>query len=213
MSKLTKRHFWDWFKRNQQEYLALRGKSKKEAAYWLAEMNAHLRAYFKFFGFSLAWHNEGTAQLIITVHGKAMHFKKVDAFVATAPDIPGWTVRALEDSMPIHFSLEKQIAEAGIDPREFYFSFDDNNANNLAVTVYHPLCTNSNMPAYLQLAYEAIYNLLGERSFGLDLGDVEMANLSGADSEAIYPLEELPTLIGQRCSSIVVDQNGTLLRM
>src|SRR4051812_29398563 len=114
MSKLPKRHFWEWFKRHQQEYLELRNKSKKEAAYWLQEMDAHLRAYFKFFGYCLTFFDKGTARLTISVNGKAMHFKKVDAFVATAPEIPGWNINALEEPMPIDFSLEKLITKAGI---------------------------------------------------------------------------------------------------
>ncbi len=44
MSKLSKRHFWEWFKRHQHEYLVLDKKPKKEVAYWLRELNAHLRA-------------------------------------------------------------------------------------------------------------------------------------------------------------------------
>jgi hypothetical protein len=44
MSKLSKRHFWEWFKRHNQEYLLLNHKSKKEAVYWLRELDAHLRA-------------------------------------------------------------------------------------------------------------------------------------------------------------------------
>jgi hypothetical protein len=213
MSKLPKRHFWEWFKRHHKEYLELPKMSKKEAGYWLHELNAHVRAYFKFFGFSLALPNEGTARLTITVNGNAMHFKKAEAFVATAPDIPGWSISALEDPMPIDFLLDKQMEDACTDPREFFFSFAANDAGETDIIVYHPLCTTYNTRVFLQLAYAAIYNLLGERSFGMDLGHLEVANLSCADTEEVYQLEELPTRIGRRSSSMVVDDNGTLLSM
>src|SRR5439155_12270019 len=108
--------------------LELGNKSKKEAGYWLNELTAHLRAYFKFFGFSLSLHPKETAGLTITVNGKAMHFKKVEAFVAMAPEIPGWRISALENPMPVDFFLEKQMEAAGIDPREFYFSIVDHDA-------------------------------------------------------------------------------------
>jgi hypothetical protein len=55
MSKLLKLHSWEWFRRNDEEYLALKTKSKKEINYWLNELNAHLHAYSKFFGFSIEW--------------------------------------------------------------------------------------------------------------------------------------------------------------
>ena len=212
MSKLPKRHFWEWFKRHNNEYLQLDKKSKKEAAYWLHELNAHLRAYFKFFEFSLTLPHKGNTRLTITVNGKAMHFKKVDAFVATAPEIPGWSIHALEDPMPVDFLLEKQMENAGIHPGEFCFSFASNDPEDTDIIVYHPLCTNENERVFLPLAYAAVYNLLGERSFGMDLGRVEVDNLSGADPEDIYRLEELPTHIGLRRSAFVIDHNGTLLQ-
>jgi hypothetical protein len=211
MSKLSKRHFWEWFKRHNKEYLELDKKSKKEAAYWLAELNAHLRAYFKFFGFSLTLPRKGTGILTITVNGKAKHFKKVDAFVAIAPEIPGWSIHALEDPMPVDFLLEKQMQDAGIHPGEFCFSFAGNDPADTDIIVYHPLCTEDNERVFLELAYSAVYNLLGERSFGMDLGRLEVDNLSGADQKNVHKLEEISIHIGGRRSAMVVDHNGALL--
>jgi hypothetical protein len=212
MSKLPKRHFWEWFKRHNQEYLDLNKKPQKEAAYWLHELSAHLRAYFKFFGFSLTLPDDkGTASLTITVNGKAMHFKKVDAFVATAPVLSGWNFHALEDPVPIDFLLEKQIEDTGIHPDELYFSFDDHAPEDKDLIVYHPLCTEDNERFILQLAYAAVYNLLGERSFGLNIGHLEVENLSCADPDDVHPLSALPAHIDLRRSAMVVDHNGALL--
>jgi hypothetical protein len=211
MSKLSKRHFWEWFKRHNTEYLELNKKSKKEAGYWFNELNAHLRAYYKFFGFSLALPDNGIAGLTITVNGKAMHFKKVEAFVAIAPDIPGWSISALEDPMPVDFMMEKQIEKAGIHPGEFYFSFASDDPEDTDLIVYHPLSTENNRRIYLDLAYEAIYNLLGERSFGLDIGLIEIDNLSCADRDDVHKLSALPAHIGMRSSAMIIDNNGTLL--
>ena len=213
MSKLSKRHFWEWFKRHQKEYIGLNKMPKKEAAYWLSEMTAHLRSYFKSFGFSLTLHENQAATLTITVNGKAKHFKRVEAFVATAPEIPGWTVRTLEDPMPVDFLLNKQMEEAGIDPREFYFSFASDHPE-AGIIVYHPLCTEENKHVLAQLAYAAVYNLLGERSFGLDIGNVEVDNLSSADDDdEIQKLEELTAAVAARRSSMIVDDQGRLLDM
>jgi hypothetical protein len=211
MSKLSKRHFWEWFKRHDKEYLELNKKSKKEADYWLSELTAHLRVYFRYFGFSLSLPDNGPASLTITVNGKAKHFKKVETFVAKAPELPGWTIIALEDPMPIDFLLEKEIKRTGIHPGEFYFSFDGNDPEDTDIIVYHPLCTEENKSLFLQLAYAAVYNLLGERSFGIDLGHLEVDNLSYADPEEVYQLSALPTHIDLRRSAMAVDQHGTLL--
>ncbi len=211
MSRLPKRHFWKWFNRHNKEYLELHKKSKKDATYWADELNAHLRAYFKFFSFSLALFDKEPARLTITVNGMDEHFKKVDAFVATAPEIPGWNIRALEDPMPVDFLLEELMEEIGIDPRECYFSFAGKDWKD--IIVYHPLCTKDNGFLFLQLANAAVFNLLGERSFGTDIGDLVVDNLSCADADNIHKLLDLPTHIGLRKSDMGVDHNGNLLSM
>lgn len=215
MSKLSKRHFWEWFKRNNKEYLDLHSKTKKEAAYWLSELNAHLRAYYKFFEYSVSLpdNGKGLPKLTITVNGRAMHFKKVDVFVASAPDIPGWQIGALEDQMPMDFLLEKQIENLNIHPAEFFFSFTSDDPDNTSLNIYHPLCSPHNEGQYLQLAYPAIYNLLGERAYGSDIDRLEMANLSAADKENVHPLEELPIHLALRKPAMVVGPNGTLQGM
>jgi hypothetical protein len=203
MSKLSKRHFWEWFKRHNKEYVELRNKSTKEARYWLNELNAHLRAYYKFFGFSMTWQDQQSTTLIITVRGKAIHFKKVEAFVATAPDIPGWKITALEDPMPMDFLLDKQIEDTGIDPRELYFAFANDNPSCANIIVYHPLCTRENEWQLLQVAHAAVYNLLGERAFGMELDGLQVANLSCADPGDVEKIEALSDCIGTRMSSIM----------
>lgn len=210
MNRLSKRHFWEWFKRCNKEYLNLNKKPRKEASYWLNELNAHLRAYFKFFGFNMELENNQSATLTITVNGKAVHFAKVDAFVALAPDIPGWTITALQSPMPVDFLLEQQMELTGIAPEELCFSLESG-STSADIIVYHPLCTQENKHVFSQLVHAAVYNLLGERSYGVDVGRVEVANLSLANPKDLRDLEELPGLLGSGRSSMTVDNKGMLI--
>ena len=209
MSTLNKRHFWEWFRRNHQEYLTIKNKPKKEAAYWLNEMKAHLRAYYKFFGFSIEWKPEKRAILTITANGKAKHFKKVDALIEKAPEIPGWTIVALEIPRAIDFLLEQEIADTGIDPRELRFSFANDDPDWVDLIIYHPLCTRENEHLIYKLANAAVYNLLGERSFGMNIRWMDVTNLSTAISCDTKELEELPDYIDR--SAMVVDGKGKLV--
>jgi hypothetical protein len=213
MNRLSKRHFWDWFKRHNQEYLTLENKSKKEATYWLNELNAHLRAYYKFLAFAIDWKKDQPARLTITVDGKAIHFKKAEDMVAKAPAIPGWTITALEDPRPIDFALQQQMGDISIDPRELSFSFASDDPDETGLIIYHPLCTAENEHLIYQLANIAVYNLLGERSFGTDIGRLEIANLSCADPDDVEELEALPARLGMRRSAMVVDSQGSLVGM
>lgn len=206
MVPLSKRHFWEWFKRNNQEFLDIKTKSKKEVTYWLNELNTHLRAYFKCLKYAIEWPPQQPARLIITVDGNARHFKKADALVAKAPAIPGWVIQSLDPPRPVDFMLEPLIMETNIDPRELFFSLDDD-----LLTVYHPLCTAENQELIGNLANAAVYNLLGERSFGNDIREIEVANLSEASDVELKVLEELPEYVQQFGSSMVIDGEGNLV--
>jgi len=211
MSRLSKQHFWEWFKRHHPEYVSLKNKSKKEINYLLNELTAHLRAYFKFFGFSIECVKDKPARLTISVNGQARHFKKAEDLVAKAPKISGWIFVALEDPRPIDFFLEQQMKATGIDPREFYFSFERNDPHNAGLVVYHPLCTKENVRVMYCLAYDAVYNLLGERSFGNDISWMEVENLSYTDPAKVEELEKLPAYMALRRSEMVIDGEGNLV--
>jgi len=211
MNKLSKNHFWEWFKRNNREYIELNKKSKKEAAYWLSELNAHLRAYFKFFSYSLVLENKKPSTLTITVKGKEKHFKKVEAFVEKAPVIAGWRIHALDGPAPIDCSLDDLIHETSIHPQEFHFSFADNEMDRDGIIVYHPLCTEENEHLIFKLADTAIYNLIGEKAYGSEIGWIEVTNLSYAYTDDVKKLEELPMVLCGRKGSMIVDSSGRLV--
>jgi hypothetical protein len=212
MTKLSKRHFWKWFERHNKEFLELGKKSNKEVTFWQQQLDAHLQAYDKFFEFRVVVYKSGSARLTISVNGMQAHFKKVDEFVATAPYIPGWTIRALEDPMPIDYLLEELMEETGIDPRECNFSFTGQHEKD--IIVYHPLYTKDNELPFLLLVRAAIFNLLGERSFGTDIGSVCVDPLSSADANNGYNLLRLPAYIRiVRKFPPRVDHNGNLLNM
>jgi hypothetical protein len=215
MNRLSKVHFWEWFKNHHTEYIGMNKKSKKHVRYWMNELNAHLRAYYKFFGFTLALDEKGTNKLTITVNGKAVHFKKAEALVAAAPAIEGWQFVALDEPMPVDFMLDEQIKEAGISPQEFSFSFADDDPQSGDIILYHPLCTEENEHIFLRLAEAAIYNLLGERSFAMDIQSVYLCNLSLAEpGHELLMLEELPSRLGLMISStMVVDKSGRLVNI
>jgi hypothetical protein len=213
MNKLSKRHLWDWFSRHQHEYLTLYKRPKKEANYWLNELTTHLRAYFKFLGYTIEWDaKKHTGVLNVTVNGKSTHFKKVHDLVSRAPVIPAWTIQALEPARPIDFWLEEEIDFIGIDPRELFFAFCRKRRSKGVVYIYHPFCTDDNAHAILDIARKAMYNILGEETYGTAIRGLGIFNLSEADPDDIQPLEELVAAIGERNSvSMIVNSEGKLI--
>lgn len=210
MSKLSKRHFWEWFKRNNTTYLDLHNRSKKEATYWINELNTHLRAYGRFYSFVLSVSNQNTGTLTISVDGKPHHFKKADALVALAPDIPAWTILSLEAPMSLNPEMEKLLADAGIGLDELYFSFVGNRDEYNSIIVYHTLCTDDSRYLFYQIAHAVVYNMLGERSFGIDISNIDVANVSETNGAELLKLEELPSHIITQQPLFVVDETGVL---
>jgi hypothetical protein len=209
-AQLSKTHFWQWFLRHHKEYLGLNKKTKKELTYWQNELQAHLRAYYKFLYFSIYVPNEGaTGVLTISVSGKGGYFKYVDNLVALAPEIPGWKIQALEPPRPIDFLWQEQVGHTDIDPREFWCTVPEGERAHLSV--YHMLYTEANNWPYTQAAETAVYNVLGERSFGLDIRLITVSNLSHAPQDAeLIRVEEPPAYMPRGKSGLVVNAEGEI---
>lgn len=210
MSKLSKRHFWEWFKRNNTSFLDLHNMSKKEAAYWINELNTHLRAYGRFYSFLLRVSEQDKGTLTITVDGKPNHFKKADALVALAPEIPNWAIHSLEAPMYPNPEMEMMLEDAGVNTDDLYFSFVGNRDEYNSIIVYHTLCNDDSRYLFYRIAHAVIYNMLGERSFGNDISEIDVANLSEANGAELWKLEELPSRIITQQPLFVVDETGVL---
>lgn len=211
MIRLSKNHFWVWFKRNSSVYQELGTKSKKEMHYYRNELISHLRAYARCLDFSLQASKEGPCELTITTHGNVRYFKTARTMVAKAPAIPGWWIIALEPARRIDYCMEDQILKCGIHPAELYFSFWRNNSASRNLTIYHPLCTESNARKIEWLAVCAIYNLLGEFAYGTENFQLEVSNTSEKGSDIVYPLGALRVFVEERRNSrMKIDAKGNL---
>lgn len=211
MATLSKRHFWEWFERHQQDFLHLPTKSNKEVNYWKNELNAHLRAYYKFLLYCIDWPTENNGRLVISVNGNTRRFKKAERLISMAPEIAGWTFIALDPPRDMEFSLEKEMQELLVDPHEFQFRIEKNSDSRFSLYIFHPLCTTDNVHEFHYLADRAVYNLLGERTYGLSVVKIETDNLSNAETNDLLALEELPQHITQNNSGFIVDSQGNLI--
>lgn len=213
MNRSTMRHFWEWFAGNQDKYLKAMELSKKEVSFLFKEMEAHLMALSRYFSYNIFWPNSGKARLTISVNGKKKHFQKVDKFIASAPEIPGWEFRALELPLPIDMQLDKLIKKTGIHPTELMFYISDDSPEGKHINVCHSMVTEENEKDILDMAYQAAYNLLGERVYATEVYRIDVINRSHVTYEGeIYPLEQIPEFIGPSKSEMMIDENGNLVQ-
>lgn len=215
MIRKSKDHFWDWFERNNTEYLQLLDKSESEQAYWLKELETHIEAHGKFMRIGVMHRDddEEKATLVISADGRKKHFNKIDSLVAKAPKIPCWNIHALMQPQEIDFRIEEKFGITGIDPCDLWFTPSPGDGNEeVDVIVYSAMRTKKNAEVFELIAVHVMYNLLGERSFALDIGYIDTDNLSRAPKDTeLIKLEELPAYLGNRRSPFAVDGSGNLV--
>lgn len=167
--------------------------------------------------FELEWMgNSESAALIISANGKSRYFKKIDDFVAKAPVIPNWEIYALEHPPPIDFSIEEEFGDTGIDPHQLWFMpmYEGMDGELFDVIIYSSMYRKEYNDSFDRAVEVVLWNLLGERSFALDIGEVIVDNLSCAsEGVELIKLEDLPAYLAGRKSPFVVDASGEIREM
>lgn len=78
---------------------------------------------------------DGPGQLVVSADGHLERVDAVKAFVADAPDLPGWEVTAFRPRTPIGESLEIVVEDERVGPADIRFAVAED-ADGLALTLY-----------------------------------------------------------------------------
>jgi hypothetical protein len=213
------KHFWSWFERNNDVYLSILSVPKKEADYWMHELHAHLRAYCSrnLWGDIFFENENGNGHLVITAYSHPMYFKKIEKLVDKAPQIEDWTIHALYPPLPVNNLIEQCYPFVEIDPFDLWFDplqyKSTKEARNLIV--YVPM-SRGITDALLGAVELVVYNLLGEKSATLDIGEVEVKSIfeiQEAHKVEVVNLVHLPSFIASDTySGFIVDSAGVITR-
>ncbi len=175
------KQFWEWFRRNEQQYRKPKFASKKEFIYLVREMVMHLMAWGQTIRVEIYWPNQegdGQIELVFTTYGRTRHFRKVETLVAKAPALPGWTFLALDPPRPIDFFFDKDFPHLDIDPFNLWFEppefYGDSDKTYLQVYVDTYAAITEQ---HEQAVRAAAYNILGEKVYALRIRDVEVQRL------------------------------------
>lgn len=202
------KQFWEWFRRNQETYLHLFKSSKAEALYLMREMTMHLAAYGTRINAELYWEKvEGDIEvvLVFTTYGRARQFRKVERLVAQAPDLPGWRFLDLDPPRPIDFFLDEDYGHLDFDPFNLWFEPPRffNNQDKCCLDVYVDTYTQISKE-YEQAVAGAVYNVLGEKVYGLKIRELNvdrLCELPKRQRSALVNLQQLPQYIQIRDDS------------
>ncbi len=187
------KQFWLWFQRNKDTYHHLPACTKTEALYLMREMSMHLQAYGRHINAELYWENtNGQVEIVFvfTTYGRARQFRKVERLVAAAPFIPGWRFLALDPPRPIDFFVDEDFDHLDFEPFELWFEPPEfyDHKDKCCLQVYADIYTPVT-DEYSEAVTAAVYNVLGEKVYGLRIRRVEVYRLCE------LPPQERTTLI------------------
>ncbi|AXY78095.1 hypothetical protein D3H65_30690 [Paraflavitalea soli] len=212
------KQFWAWFQRNKESYEQLRTASSAETIYHMREMTMHLNAYGRYINAEIYWQSDKGREatvLVFTTYARPRDFRKVGRLVACAPQIPGWRFLELDPPRPIDFFLEEDYGHLNFDPFNLWFlppdpvtALDKYNLD-LYIDNYADLT-----PDHENAARAVVYNLLGEKVYGLKLRRIDLARVCDLPKEYrgdLVNLQQIPEYVQlQDTADYYIDQTGNL---
>ena len=195
--------FWEMFREHSEELSALSTANHPVYDLILKHLQLiHPKIYFEFSSDPIS------AELIITAEGNPALFPLVEFIVANAPEIPGWSIRALKPKLgfPVKTTWEGvtiNIAEVVFDPLEREGSDD------LGLLIFVPELSSDDIEAAHNAILRALDHALGEKQFAESVQYTEAIPLRDAASAADYiPLKELEKYINWRKKKRGKDTGG-----
>ncbi len=145
-SETVDMRFWSWFESCEAELANIfsyetgvlaqeDAELQKKIEDAVAEVGRKLREehpeFSPFFGFS-----EGVNKLIITVNGQVDYFTAVDEFIASAPEIEGWSFIALKQPLTLSADTEIQSGTAKLKVGDWSYLKTQNEDGTFDFVIY-----------------------------------------------------------------------------
>lgn len=215
MKYAQSKHFWTWFKRNEKKLQRMPNMDADEREYWLREIATHMRAYTKRLFFEVFFDRNRGSRFIITPYGNPKYFRMAETMARKAPPMDNWEIIALQPPGLLGELLEAGYGRTGIDLNNLWFTTPLERAANgrIMLKIYAELFREPT--GEMEIALEAvIYEILGEKVIGLEIGDIELIalwELSEKQKESLVSIGELPAWVsGRDTSSVFINEKGLM---
>jgi len=206
--------FWDWFQKNYQKTIKLSVYTKKERNYLHNELRKQLKACC---GGDLrpqviVDEENNRALMIVSAAGDPDYFNFIESLVQQAPTIEGWTIRALYPPVPGDWGLAAEFPNLPIKADDMLFAPSEiclNEEDTYDVQVY--VKEGVDIEEAADAAVKVVYNVLGEKSTGLNIRAVNVKYFEDAAIEIqveCISLNRLPEFIVSGFSGLNVDEKG-----
>lgn len=201
---MSAEEFWNWFKKNEEKYVALY-EENDETRDFLADLFLEkLQEFSQGLYFKIGGFPGERQQLIITAEGNRDYFDKVEELVSAAPPLRNWEIIPFKPALEGDFIVEYEGIE--IDSSEMWFLPLQNNDNPklfgliLGIPHYDP----EERDRYLGAVYQLLDTLIGERTTTEDIHFMDLDILpDDPEADGYMRLSELKRYIDWHKDGIV----------
>jgi len=187
--------FWDWFTKNNQNFLFLTQVQQDERERLVDEFINKLHEYNENVYFEIGGHpNAEKVELIISAEGNADYFDAVEILVDAAPKYKDWDIIAFKPPMGVEFKTE--IQDYTFDPQKIQFiALNNPNApSSVGICAIYPNFEEDDKKSFLFGTFLMLDVILGEKSSALDIDYVEVGpipeNLKELDIRFLSKIRE-----------------------
>lgn len=196
--------FWNWFSRFSEVYKLVHRLPPADNIFWKDQLITRLRLYCNYGGqihFRMG-PDESYAELIFTTKRQSHYVDIIDQLIQQAPAIPGWKFQAMYPPRHPRHNIVERFGPTYIEPEELWISpaaISSLAGGRFFVNIYAELYD----PADIidrQIVEAMLFNILGERSFVMDLAGFKVTWLYSLNQELRYkcaPLYKLPVLLAR----------------
>jgi hypothetical protein len=195
------RLFWEWFQKHHEKFKYPSRLKSQQLEYWEKEMHSEMLIFCleQLFTDITCDEPNNRARMIISAHGKAKKFAKLELCAEAAPDIEGWEFIGYYPPMSAEDCMHHNYPSVTTTPAEFWFSplqlLPVNDRYNLELYVDKKVEIDWEVKG---AATQIMYGLLGERTGGLCVRKVTVSHLDAvlpALQQSLLPMTKLPEYI------------------
>lgn len=190
MSQENSNIFWDWFAKNQSQFLFLSQVDADERNRLLNELMEKLREYDENLSFEIGGHPDSEkVDFIISADGIIDYFESVENLVAQAPELSNWNIVAFKPPMPEDHTIK--INEKEFDAKKIIFIplTNPDEPSAVAIRVCFADLDEENKNLHINASFLLLDALIGERATAIDIDYIEIEKTPADIAE--YPFLHL----------------------
>lgn len=192
--------FWDWFRKNEQEFYQIIKNNRDIPTNFLNKMGDRLESIKPdSFYYLCGMYDENTAEVIFTAESNVMNIAFVEDLCATSPELPHWRFTCLKQGTSLGEAHIEMNGYTFDENNIFFYSDDDlDYPDNIDIMITHEQLQDATSDNDIkQGVFILLDHLLGELNYVESIDHIDFVEKNKGEKEWI-PIDKLPDFIKWR---------------